>query len=47
MASTRKMNEDNCGVGKFWQLVFLCLWESLMNTKTAIRSDFKIDVPKE
>ena len=43
MASTRKRNEDNCDVGKLRQLVFLCLWESMMNTKK--ESDFQDRCP--
>ena len=46
MASTRKGNEDDCNDGKLWQLVFLGLWESMMNTKTAIRSDFQDRYPQ-
>ena len=40
MASMQKRNEDTVALVNY-DLFFLCLRENMMNTKTAIRSDFQ------
>ena len=47
MASTRKRNEDNCDVGKLWQLVFYVYEKAWWIPKQPSEVIFKIDATKE